>query len=94
MLRGDGNYMAQIMVGDMVVSLCGHDKGDYFIVIGTDGDRVVICDGKRRKNNKKKTKKNKHVSPTGLSSKIINNLPPFAVDANVRREIKRLRELL
>lgn len=86
--------MAQFLVGDMVVSLCGHDKGDYFIVIGLDGDRVVICDGKRRKAEKKKKKKNKHVSPTGLSSDLINNLPPFAVDANIRREIKRLRDLI
>ena len=84
--------MSQFSVGDMVVSLCGHDKGEYFIITGVDGDRVIICDGKRRKAEKKKKKKNKHVSPTGLSSKIINNLPPFAVDANIRREIKRLRE--
>ena len=28
--------MTEISVGDMVVSLCGHDAGEYFIVIGTD----------------------------------------------------------
>lgn len=86
--------MSQFTVGDMVVSLCGHDKGEYFIIIGVDDDRVIICDGKRRKAEKKKKKKNKHVSPTGFRSEIINNLPPFAVDANIRREIKRLRELI
>lgn len=86
--------MSQFLVGDMVVSLCGHDKGEYFIITGVEGDSVVICDGKRRKAEKKKKKKNKHVSPTGLRSEIINNLPPFAVDANIRREIKRLRELI
>ncbi len=80
--------------GDLVKSLCGHDKGEYFIVIEADENTVVICDGKRRKADNKKIKKNKHVKETGLCSDIISSLPPFAVDANVRREIKRLTNLI
>lgn len=81
-------------IGDMVVSLCGHDKGDYLIVIEADDNFVTVCDGKRRKAANKKLKKNKHVQATGLHSDLINTLPQYAVDANVRREIKRLRELI
>ena len=86
--------MAQVLVGDMVVSLCGHDKGDYFIVIGVEDNYAVVCDGKRRLAAKNKRKKIKHISQSGLRSELINNVPPYAVDANVRREIKRLRELI
>ncbi len=80
--------------GDLVKSLCGHDKGEYFIVLEAENGMVMICDGKRRKAHNKKMKKNKHVEATGFHSDLINNLPLFAVDANVRREIKRLTNLI
>ncbi len=86
--------MYRSAIGDLVVSLCGHDKGSYLIVIEDDGNFVTVCDGKRRKAANKKRKKKKHVQPTGLHSDLINTLPQYAVDANVRREIKRLRELI
>lgn len=76
------------------MSLCGHDKGRYLIVIAVDGDRVIVCDGKVRSAEKQKKKKIKHVKFLGLHSDIINNLQPYEVDAKVRREIKRLRELI
>lgn len=83
-----------ITVGELVVSLCGHDKGDYFIVIELEDDCAVICDGKRRKAVKHKRKKIKHIKPAGLYTEIINKVPQYAVDANVRREIKRLKQCL
>ena len=86
--------MTEISVGDMVVSLCGHDAGEYFIVIGTDMNYVTICDGHNRKADKKKKKKIKHIQPTGLHTDLINNVPQYAVDANIRREIKRLKKLI
>lgn len=81
-------------VGDLVISLCGHDKGSYLIIIEEDGDFVTVCDGKRRKAACKKRKKKKHVQPTGMHSDLINTLPQHAVDSNIRREIKRLKELI
>lgn len=86
--------MTRISVGDMVMSLCGHDKGRYLIVIAIDGDRVIVCDGKARSAEANKKKKIKHVKALGLHSDAINNLQPYEVDAKVRREIKRLRELI
>lgn len=76
--------------GDLVVSLCGHDKGEIFVVINVGGDYVTICDGKRRKAEKGKKKKIKHIQPMGLNTDLIHNVPDYAVDAIVRREIKRL----
>lgn len=86
--------MAAFSAGDLVVSLCGHDKGEFFIVLSTDKNFVTICDGKRRKVAKAKKKKDKHIRATGLNTNLINNVPTYAVDANVRREIKRLKEFV
>ena len=83
-----------ISVGDMVISHMGHDKGNFFIVTEVDKTYVTICDGKTRKADKKKKKKIKHVKPTGFRTDLLNNIPLYAVDANIRREIKRLKNNL
>lgn len=83
-----------ISVGDMVISHMGHDKGELFIVIDASEGYVTICDGKTRKADKKKKKKIKHIKPTGLRTDLLNNIPQYAVDANIRREIKRLKNNL
>lgn len=82
-----------ISAGDLVISLCGHDAGDYFIVLSKDKEYAIICDGKRRKAEKNKKKKIKHIQPTGLNTDLIDKVPHHSVDATVRREIKRLKKL-
>lgn len=83
-----------ISAGDMVVSCMGHDKGNFFIVIDANETYVTICDGKTRKAARKKKKNIKHIKPTGLKTDLLNNIPQYAVDANIRREIKRLKNNL
>ena len=61
-------------VGDLVISLCGHDKGELFIVLEADEVYVTVCDGKRRKAEKNKKKKNKHVKPTGQKTDLIKKV--------------------
>ena len=46
---------------DMIVSLAGRDKGQLFFVVDTDGDFVLIADGKGRKLETPKRKKRKHI---------------------------------
>jgi hypothetical protein len=53
--------------GDTVRSLAGHDKGQLFCVIGTDGDFLWLADGKGRKLNAPKRKRRKHVQRLGPS---------------------------
>ncbi len=83
-----------ISVGDMVISRRGHDKGKWFIVTDIEENYVIVCDGKTRKADKKKKKKIKHLEPTGFRTDLLNNIPQYAVDANIRREIKRLKNNL
>ena len=46
---------------DVVLSLNGRDEGKRFLVIGTEGDYSLLADGKGRKMDKPKRKKNKHL---------------------------------
>ncbi|MCL2124927.1 MAG: KOW domain-containing RNA-binding protein [Oscillospiraceae bacterium] len=46
---------------DVVVSRNGRDEGKRFIVIDTDGEYSLIADGKGRRVDKPKRKKNKHL---------------------------------
>jgi len=48
-------------LSDIVISLNGRDAGKHFIVIGTDPLYSLIADGKGRRYEKPKRKKNKHL---------------------------------
>lgn len=47
--------------GDIVISRNGRDEGKRFLVIGLDGEYSLLADGKGRKAEKPKRKKNKHL---------------------------------
>lgn len=53
--------------GDVVRSLAGHDKGTLFCVVDTEGDFLLLADGKERKLNSPKRKRRKHAQRAGLS---------------------------
>ena len=48
-------------VADIVISLNGRDAGKRFIIIETDVEYSLIADGKSRRYEKPKRKKNKHL---------------------------------
>ena len=65
----------EVLVGSVVRSLAGHDKGDYFIVLRIDGDYAYLADGKLRKTESPKKKKLKHIQRSGIiSQEILNKL--------------------
>lgn len=56
----------EITANSVVVSLAGHDKGGVFAVVGAAGSQYVwIADGRRRKVEKPKRKKIRHLRPIG-----------------------------
>lgn len=77
--------------GDFAVSLCGHDKDSILVVLDTERNYVVVCDGKNRRADKRKRKKFRHVCLLEQHTDVIDKVPPYAIDANVRREISRLK---
>ena len=62
-------------VGSVCVSMAGHDKGRYLVVVaGIDPNHVLVADGKARKLIAPKKKKMRHLS-------IIKRLPAQTADA-------------
>ncbi len=53
--------MKEYRLGEFVVSIAGHDKGSLFILIGEDGEYLLLADGKSRTVEHPKRKKKKHV---------------------------------
>ena len=45
---------------DIVKSIAGRDKGKFFFVLDTEGEFLVLADGKTRKLENPKRKKRKH----------------------------------
>lgn len=54
--------------GSIAVSLAGRDKGRVFIIVGVlDENHVLIADGRKRKIEKPKRKKLKHLRAVGIA---------------------------
>jgi ribosomal protein L14E/L6E/L27E len=50
--------------GTIIMSKAGHDKGSFYAVVGSDGGKPLIADGRRRKLAKPKAKNPKHIART------------------------------
>lgn len=48
-------------LGLPAVSLAGHDKGTLLCVVGMEGERLLLADGRRRKVQTPKRKQFKHI---------------------------------
>lgn len=72
--------------GNVVVSVCGHDKGCVYVILKEENDFFFVCDGKNKllKNPKKKNKK--HLKDTGVCIELSKYNPLY--DAHIRKELK------
>ena len=53
--------MIEYKIGEMVKSLAGHDKDSFYMIIGNEGDMLLLADGRLKTIEKPKKKKKKHV---------------------------------
>ena len=79
-----------INISDVVLSTTGRDKGKIFYVIGTEGDLLLLANGKDRTMDKPKRKKQKHVqkvlrSETRVAAKLING--DKVLNSELRKEL-------
>ena len=51
------------MIGQLVTSKAGHDKGTLYVVVATEGEFVYLCDGKLKMPDNPKRKRLKHIQP-------------------------------
>ncbi len=56
--------MAEAKRGTVVMSLAGHDKRDFQVILESDGTYAIVCDGKHRPLEKVKKKKLIHLKAT------------------------------
>ena len=75
---------------EIVRSLAGHDAGMYYMVLGVEGDKLYLVNGKNKKRANPKIKKQKHVQILrGQSEDILSRMKEGKLnDADV---IHRLR---
>ena len=66
--------------GQIMRSLKGHDKGDFQVVLKTDGVYAYMADGKRRRMEAPKKKKLMHLAPTAtvLSEESLRPIDKYA----------------
>ena len=87
--------MNKVSVGDCVLSVAGRDKGEYFVVISTDGKFVTVVNGRTRKASSPKRKNRKHIRIVckgklkDLAEEIVKS--PIS-DKRIRRMIESVKE--
>ena len=79
-----------ISKSDIVISLAGRDQGQFFYVVDTEENFVLIADGKGRKLENPKRKKLKHVrrvtrTETRVATKILNG--DKVLNSELRRDL-------
>ena len=79
-----------ISKSDIIESLAGRDKGNFFYVMDVEDNYVLIADGKGRKLENPKRKKLKHVrrvtrTETRVAAKILNG--DKVLNSELRRDL-------
>ena len=87
----------EIHKSDIVLSEAGRDKGMLFFVIDTDGVYVSLANGKERRVEKPKRKKEKHVrkllrQESPLTAKIRSG--EHILNSELRRELAALSQTI
>ena len=82
------------MVGELVRSLAGHDRGELFCVVGEEGEYLLLADGRHRPQAAPKRKKRRHAQSVGefdhlTIQKLIRREP--VTDNEIRRALAAFR---
>lgn len=51
------------MIGQLVTSKAGHDKGTLYVIVAVEGDFVYLSDGRLKAPDAPKRKRLKHIQP-------------------------------
>ena len=71
------------MVGKIVCSKAGRDKGKFMVVTKVNGNQIFVCDGKERPLSRPKLKNEKHLRFTNTTLE----KEQFLTDKKLRRAI-------
>ena len=76
------------MVGRVVCSKAGRDKGHFLVVVKEEGNALYVCDGKERPLENPKKKNPKHLSLTGT----VPGENSYSTDKQLRRALAAYRD--
>ncbi|EHL16881.1 KOW domain-containing RNA-binding protein [Peptoanaerobacter stomatis] len=81
--------------GQLVRSMAGHDKGEYFLIYEiVDDNYVKIVNGKSRKLEKPKLKKIKHLSKINKVSNVIDEINTSDIKSQNKKIMREIANLL
>ena len=86
----------EYQIGQVVYSKSGHDKGDVQMVIAVEGEYLLLADGRRRKLENPKRKKQMHVQPTFYVEKEVAaklQEGAYVLDADIKKALKKYRKV-
>ena len=84
-------------ISDVVRSQAGRDAQELFYVIGTEGEMLLLADGKHRTLEKPKRKKRRHVqkvlrSETRVAAKLLSG--DKVLNSELRKDLAYLKKTL
>lgn len=77
----------EIKTGSVIISSAGHDKGRSMLVVGADGERYLVADGKERKLGAPKKKNIKHIRGTSYTIELEG-----LTDKKLRQTLRQMSE--
>ena len=82
------------MIGRIVCSKQGRDKGYFLAIVGTDKDKFLVCDGKERPIERPKLKNVKHLQFTNtyLTEEDLRSNKSLKKALAVYRDTAKLKE--
>ena len=60
----------ELQIGRVVYSRAGRDKGEFMAVVGSNQEKILLCNGKDRPLERPKTKNRKHI---GLTNTVLDS---------------------
>ncbi len=78
----------------LAVSRAGHDRDTVYVVLAADDTYFWLADGKRRRLENPKKKKQMHVQVVKhLPTALLEQMQSITLDAHIRKILKSYREL-
>ena len=93
----DPDSITEFMIADVVEPIAGRDAGELFYVVGTDGEYLLLVNGKDRSLEQPKRKKRKHAkkvlrSDTRVAEKLRGG--DKVLNSELRRDLAYLSKVL
>ena len=78
--------MEMLPIGRVVYSRAGRDKAEFLVVVGSEGNALLVCNGKDRPLERPKKKNRKHI---GLTNTVLDS-GSMSTNRSLRRALNEI----